>query len=185
MWLHRPSPASVISILALTFALGGTALAAKRYVITNAGQIKPSVIKKLEGQKGIQGPRGPQGSAGPAGPSVLSALTTIDGFKVLIFPHEVGSSIATCPAGAHAVSGGGSAITGQANGLAVSMMSADHGNWFTVVGNTSAVTGETQAVVYCSTAGQAVTSSVENAPSARTVREVKALEAKVEASLSR
>jgi len=178
MRFRRLSPAGVIATLALVLALGGSALAAKHYIITSTGQIKPNVIKKLRGRRGAPGPQG------PAGPSILSTLVTVNGPKVSVPAHEAGSSIATCPAGAHAVSGGGSAITGQGNGLAASEMSADHGDWFTVVGNTSSIAGETQAVVYCSTAGQAVASSRE-AISRRTTREVKALEAKVEASLGR
>jgi hypothetical protein len=178
MRFRRLSPASVIATLALVFALGGSAFAAKHYIITSTGQIKPSVVKKLRGKRGAPGPQG------PAGPSALSTLITIDGPKVSVPAHEAGSSIATCPAGSRAVSGGGSAITGQGNGLAASMMSADHGNWFTVVGNTSSIAGETQAVVYCSIAGQAVASSRED-PSRGTIREVKALEAKIEVSLKR
>jgi hypothetical protein len=72
-----------IAILALFLALGGTAIAAKKYVITSTRQIKPSVLAKLEGARGPkpadaapgpQGPTGPAGTpgiggkAGPAGP---------------------------------------------------------------------------------------------------------------------
>ncbi len=70
MRLRRPSPAAVLSALALFFALGGTALAAKHYLITSASQIKPSVLHKLHGNagaRGAAGPQGPPGSQGPAG----------------------------------------------------------------------------------------------------------------------
>jgi hypothetical protein len=71
--LRRPSPAAVLSALALFFALGGTAIATRHYLITSTSQIKPSVLKKLHGvggaagAQGAQGAQGPQGAAGPAG----------------------------------------------------------------------------------------------------------------------
>ncbi len=54
--------------LALVFMMTGGAYAAKRYVITSTKQIKPSVLKQLEGKTGPAGPGGPAGPAGPAGP---------------------------------------------------------------------------------------------------------------------
>jgi hypothetical protein len=49
------------------FALGGTAVAAKHYLITSTGQIKPSVLKQLKGNVGPRGPQGIQGELGPRG----------------------------------------------------------------------------------------------------------------------
>jgi hypothetical protein len=45
---HRPSPAIVVAFVALLLALGGTALAAKQYIITSTAQIKPSILRELE-----------------------------------------------------------------------------------------------------------------------------------------
>jgi hypothetical protein len=72
---HRLTPGGAIALVALFIALGGSALAAKHYVITSTKQIKPSVLKKL---KGNQGPRGPQGAQGPPGPSGSSTTSGPD-----------------------------------------------------------------------------------------------------------
>src|SRR6202161_4975073 len=67
MRLRHVSPATVLSGLALFFALGGSAIAAKRYLITSTGQIKPSVLKQLQGPRGATGSPGASGASGPAG----------------------------------------------------------------------------------------------------------------------
>jgi hypothetical protein len=46
---RKPSPGLVIACLALVVALGGTAIAASRYIITSSSQIKPSVLRELRG----------------------------------------------------------------------------------------------------------------------------------------
>ncbi len=61
------SPATTISSLALVFAMTGGAYAAGRYVITSTRQIKPSVLKQLQGKAGANGASGAQGASGPAG----------------------------------------------------------------------------------------------------------------------
>lgn len=62
-----PSPALVISILALVIALSGTAIAAKRYLITNTSQVSPTVLKQLAKLAAKDAKRGPAGAAGAAG----------------------------------------------------------------------------------------------------------------------
>jgi hypothetical protein len=47
MHTRKPSPALVIACAALFIALGGTAIAAGRYVISDTNQIKPSVLSAL------------------------------------------------------------------------------------------------------------------------------------------
>ena len=79
--------------MALVFAMSGGALAATHYVITSTKQIKPSVLKKLKGNRGASGvagstgatgatgPQGPKGEQGPAGPfpSTLPMGQTLTG----------------------------------------------------------------------------------------------------------
>ena len=80
------SYANVVATMALVFAMGGSAMAAKHYLINSTSQINPKVIKKLQGktgktglagaqgQPGSPGPAGAQGNEGPAGLSALSTL---------------------------------------------------------------------------------------------------------------
>ena len=46
---RRPSPSLIVALLALFVALGGTAIAAGRYLITSTSQIRPSVLAQLGG----------------------------------------------------------------------------------------------------------------------------------------
>jgi hypothetical protein len=74
---RRPNLSLVISVIALVIVLGGTAVAANRYLITNSKQISPKALKEIAtiaakqgatGQPGPPGPAGPQGPAGEKGP---------------------------------------------------------------------------------------------------------------------
>jgi hypothetical protein len=62
-------PTAVIAIVALVLAMTGGAIAAKKYVITSTGQIKPNVLNQLKGKQGKTGKTGAQGAAGAAGPA--------------------------------------------------------------------------------------------------------------------
>src|SRR5436190_12477077 len=77
---RRPSPATVISLVALLVALGGTGYAAvslprnsvgtaqiKNEAVTKA-KINKKTIASLKGNRGPAGARGSEGPTGPAGP---------------------------------------------------------------------------------------------------------------------
>jgi len=186
---RRPSTSTVIASLALFFALGGTAIAAKHYLITSTTQIKPSVLAKLKGARGEAGaqgtagppgPQGPAGAQGPPGPSNLSKLTEMLGPENRVPAYnEVGpggeegveASVATCPLGQHVVSGGSDVFAGIVAG-ALSVPSEDHSSWIVVVANDSGYTnGVVQAIAYCAGAGQAVAASTPRAAHARALRQ--------------
>jgi hypothetical protein len=61
--------ANLAVTLALVFAMSGGAYAANKYLITSTKQIKPSVLKQLQGRAGAGGAQGPAGAAGPTGPA--------------------------------------------------------------------------------------------------------------------
>jgi len=182
MLRFRPSPAALVAVLALFVALGGTAVAAKSYLVTSPSQIKPSVLRRLKGPRGPQGPAGPTGPVGPTGPTSIAAIVEAEGPTGTIPAGDAGSSVATCPAGSRVVSGGGSAITGDANGIAASEPSADHLSWFVVGGNTSLSDGTVKAFAYCTPSGQAVASAV-SAAHARAQKEAAAVAAQVARAL--
>jgi Collagen triple helix repeat (20 copies) len=63
----RLSYTNVLMTLALVFAMTGGAYAAGRYVITSTKQIKPSVLKQLQGKTGPPGTNGAPGAKGETG----------------------------------------------------------------------------------------------------------------------
>jgi len=77
MHFRKPSPGTAIALLALFFAMGGTAIAAHHYLITKTSQIKPSVLKALKGNRGRAGPAGVAGAPGapgaPGGPGATGS----------------------------------------------------------------------------------------------------------------
>ena len=103
--LRLPSPALVISILALVVALSGTAIAAKRYLITNTKQISPAALKQLTklASKGVK-----QGAAGAAGASGAAGATGAAGASGAQGPAGPGAVVywaVVNPSGALARSG--------------------------------------------------------------------------------
>jgi hypothetical protein len=87
------SYANIVATMALVFAMGGTAIAAKHYLISSTSQISPQVLKALElkiasrvkrgaagregapGKEGAPGREGAPGNAGTEGKQGLSKLS--------------------------------------------------------------------------------------------------------------
>lgn len=162
---RRPSPATVIALIALFFAFGGSALAAGHYLINSTSQIRPSVLRKLHGPAGQPGAPGPAGAPGAAGapgpqgspgPTNLSSLITIIGPTREVLTGEVAGTEAVCPAGSRAVSGGG---FGNIAGIAASEMESTHQSWFIVILDETGITLNIHATVECAASGAAVTAS--------------------------
>jgi hypothetical protein len=182
MHFRKPSPTAALALTALFFALGGTALAARHYLITSTSQIKPSVLKALHGVTGRQGPTGPQGTPGaqgapgvqgPPGPTSLSTIIEVVGPKNSVPAKKVASSRADCPSGTHIVSGGDNMFAGEVAGF--DSEAERPGAWFVIVANPSEYGGGfVQAIAYCAGAGQAVAAS---APKSGHPREAKAIDA--------
>jgi len=240
---RRPSVTTVIACLALFFALGGTAIAARQYLITSTDQIKPSVLEKLKGKEGPPGPDGPQGPVGPAGPAgaagsvgetgsvgprgltgetgpvgprgltgetgpvgpagpagrngeegppgkdgsgsvTLSSLKEVTGAEERVPAYnELGpggeegaeASVATCPSGEHAISGGTDVFPGAVAAM-LSVRSRDGGSWIVAVFNASTFKeGFVQAIAYCAASGEAVAASAPGRAHASAVAEAKQL----------
>jgi hypothetical protein len=65
----RITYANVVATIALLLAMGGTAAAAKHYLVNSTKQINPKVLRALKGEDGQNGAKGATGVAGPAGPA--------------------------------------------------------------------------------------------------------------------
>jgi len=167
--VRRPSAPTVLALLALFFALGGTAIAAKHYLITSTSQIKPSVLKQLQGKAGPPGPGGPagpagvngaiglpgpQGKEGPPGPINLSRLHPAISEEVPVpADAKYHGYLFTCLKGQHVITGG--AVAGHS--LVGSFPAEESGEqgWAAVVfgeGEKNAI----QIVVECAEEGKAI-----------------------------
>jgi hypothetical protein len=83
----RLSPSLVVALLALLVALGGTALAASRYVVTSTKQIKPAVLQALAAD-------------------AFHRSAVVHSSPVRLAPGVATPALAHCPGSAVAVSGG-------------------------------------------------------------------------------
>lgn len=77
-FIHRPSPALAVALLALFIALGGTGFAATQF--QKPGTVHAKVAKKTNrGPRGFRGFRGFRGPAGPKGPAGSAGATGATG----------------------------------------------------------------------------------------------------------
>ncbi len=159
------SYANVVATMALVLAMGGTAVAAKHYLINSTSQIKPSVLKKLKGNAGAtgaagvagaagtQGKEGPQGKEGSKGLQGIEGPSGISGYQVVKGPvatNEGGTfnfarSNAKCPSGLKALGGGFLTISGENGKIYVADDGPNgSGEWEIITASASA-TGYTMA----------------------------------------
>lgn len=146
--------------MALFVALGGTAIAARHYLISSTSQIKPSVLRSLRGKTGAAGKPGPTGPQGPAGaqgpPGAALKLTEVVGEEApLDKEHHEDSSYAACPVGESAVSGG-ALSTPRVDEVTGSYMAQGARGWVaeaSVLNLESPGVGAIQAIVYCESTG--------------------------------
>ena len=78
---RRVSYANVVMTFALVFAMTGGAFAAKKFIITSRGQIKPSVLKQIAGKNGKDGVNGVNGTNGVNGKDGAAGAVGLAGVK--------------------------------------------------------------------------------------------------------
>jgi hypothetical protein len=110
---RRLTYANVAATLALVLAIGGgSAYAAKQYLVSSTKQIAPNVLKKLHGASGTNGTNGANGATGATGATGTAgtngATSVVEEFaSAAILANSNGSVTVNCPAGTKATGGGG------------------------------------------------------------------------------
>ncbi len=144
--VRRPSPALVISCVALALALGGTSYAAVLKIPSNSvgtAQLKNSAVTsaKVRNRSLLRadfapgqipaGPTGPQGPAGPAGPAGPPGLTAIERVEATSDNNSTNAKTMTiaCPSGKRLL-GGGVRLNPILTQLAVQQAFPDNDNVF-------------------------------------------------------
>jgi hypothetical protein len=130
--------ANVMSTIAVFLALGGTAIAGSRYIITSTNQIKPSVLSALH--------------------SPLGNLTFAEGPKRYAGQYTNVDSTATCPRGGVSIAGGYYSEGPPGSHVFIDAPNGLHA-WGTDITNFDPQTAMVQAVVICAPAGRAVVAS--------------------------
>ncbi len=154
--LKHFTPSMIVSMIALTVALSGTAVAAK--LITGA-QIKDGSIgyvdisktakAKLLGSSGAQGLPGPAGAAGVAGVAGgfnMSKISYVTGPTVSVAVGDIDGASAFCPDG-NKVMGGG--FFSSLTSVAASESNSAGTSWFVLVHNNTSIPIDIWAFAVC------------------------------------
>jgi hypothetical protein len=173
----RPSPALIISVLALVGSTAGTALGAGALSHPGSGTTPSaeasasvkSLAKKYakkyakryaklyarRGPRGATGPKGSRGSRGPTGRTGgfnTSKIARVDGPTASVAAGATGTSTAPCPAGAVVLGGGWDGETNPPTNATVGYNDplSTNTSWHVTLTN-NATTGSTtfHAVVMC------------------------------------
>jgi len=138
----------VIIMAIAILAIGATSATAASFITSKNiknGTIKmedisSSAKRALKGRAGTQGAPGVQGPAGGFDPA---KVTYVQGPTITIGPDDIGSSSATCPDGAKALSGGWVVISGGVGEVFGSRSYDSGGSWSVTVYNHSSYTNAT------------------------------------------
>ncbi len=140
---QRITYTNVVLTLVLVFAMSGGAYAAEKYVITSTKQIKPSVLKSLQGKVGPAGKAGTNGANGANGAQGEKGLTgtngtngangtngvSVTGTAASPIECEPGGVKYTSASGTNAVCNGKNGTTGFTETLPSGK--TETGDWFT------------------------------------------------------
>ena len=153
---RTPSPAIVVSLIALFVALGGTTYAATSLPKNSVGaaQLKKNAVTSAKVKKGsITGAKVKVGSllaidfkAGQLPAGGITGLQTVKGSSIVLSPNEQNGATANCPAGKKAVSGGWDS-TGGTFEVKLSKPTASNAGWQVIVDNNPIATDLTVYVV--------------------------------------
>jgi hypothetical protein len=178
-----PSPTMAVAFAALLAASGGLAVAATSSspVIRACANKKTGALRLASkcrrnerpvswnqtgltgaigaaGATGAPGKEGPQGKEGPPGPTKLSAVKEVLGPEVFVAAGKFGESIATCPKGTRAISGGQFVESETASPTTDnSRATKGRAGWVVEVGNgTGTESIFVEAIAFCAGEGEAV-----------------------------
>jgi len=144
--IKRIRPATVIAMLALFVAVGGTATAAsglingkklknnsvpgkklKNKTVTK-NKLAPATVKALKGQQGEQGPQGPQGPKGEAGEDGVVTPHYIDSGNINIpASNELAVATLSVPAGKYMVTSNVGIVTNATNATSCGIVANNGG----------------------------------------------------------
>ena len=149
----------IVAVAAISVALVGAGGATAASFITSANikngtiklvDISSSAKRALKGNTGRQGAQGSQGVQGPAGGFDPAKVVYVEGPMVTAPAGEAAVSVAYCPAGTKAISGG--YFFAYANdGITVEMSQplSDGTGWLAGFANSGSIDGDATAYAVC------------------------------------